>query len=313
MARRALTESGAEVLILELLEWWPAWLITWARAGLKVIVVDGRVSPRTLWAGPLLRGCARQVTLFLAQTEEDAKRARTLGVASHGTLVCGDAKHDSAHMEIERASLRPQVSVPHQLSQSPPRIILGCIRPRDEEPALVEISRLYEQLRGHSILIAPRHIERVASIQSRATQLGLSTALVSELPLREPSMSSDIKTPQVLILDSYGALASCYKRAHVAIIGGTFFDQGQNLIEAALAGCAVVYGPRGRSLEAQRIALRARGGYDVTTWREALTLCLTLCERPRAEVGVDEGALIPLRGALARQLTHIIPLLERLS
>ena len=320
-ARETLKRYRPDLLILELLEIWPAWVMTWVRAGVSVVVVDGRISARTLWAKPLIGGCMKRLSLFLAQTSRDAERAERLGVPPNRIVVCGDAKLDSVMNRRALADDPPHTSSPRvPLAPDQRLIILGCLRPRDEAPALSAINALQRSLSRSLILIAPRHLERVKPLIIRAKRMGFTIvsygSYVSSSPhhltLDPNKKRRGERAPtslNLIVLDRYGVLSKLYEAAHLAIIGGTFFDRGQNLIEAAVAGCAVIHGPRTKSIRAQRDALSGLGGHEVNTWRAALELSVQLLTQPREEIGVPKHALSALTGALDRQLACLDPLI----
>ena len=83
-------------LLLELLELWPHWSAAWGRAGVPQVVVNGRVSPSTLHARPLLRASFERLALFLAQTDLDAERALYMGAHPERVCVCGNTKNHAA-------------------------------------------------------------------------------------------------------------------------------------------------------------------------------------------------------------------------
>ena len=93
-AQRAWSKVQPDLLILELLEIWPLWIKTWSRRGVPVVVVDGRISPRTLKARFLLKSSFERLDLFLAQTALDAERAVYMGTPPARVIVCGNAKYD---------------------------------------------------------------------------------------------------------------------------------------------------------------------------------------------------------------------------
>jgi 3-deoxy-D-manno-octulosonic-acid transferase len=288
-AQRCFKESKAQLLILELLEVWPAWIKTWTTAGAQVVVVDGRISPPTLNARFLLRSSFTRLSLFLAQTSLDASRAIQMGCSPDRVHVCGDAKVDSLLTE----------NIP---DDRPPKmfdLILGCIRPKDERPMLLEINSYLRTKPNHRILIAPRHLERITKIQRLATKYGLKTSRLSTLKNHVDQQH------QVCILDGYGMLAQLYYSTHCAIIGGTFFDRGQNLIEAARAGCGVIYGPKLEHQRAQAELVNRHGGHPVSSWHEAMSLALVLQDKTRKEIAVNFDVLHQHTGVVRRQLKMI--------
>lgn len=290
-ANRALEESQAQLLILELLELWPPWVLSWAKRGVKVVVVDGRISARTLWARPLLRSSFTSLSLFAAQTPLDAQRAIYMGCTSERVKVCGDAKLDSL-LEIEH--LRSEVAVHQTNPLKSYDLIIGCTRPRDERSIAIGLRTYLKQNPESRVLIAPRHLERLKPLLKRLSKQGISVQLYS-----------DRSSHPVTLLDKYGVLSELYSLSHCAIIGGTFFDRGQNLIEAAFGGGGVIFGPRVSSQGSQVDALLKGGGLQVKSWGEAFELAALFLERPRESIRVDLSHLDSLRGAVERQLSLI--------
>ena len=289
-AINALKESGAQLLILELLEVWPSWVLTWSKRGVKVVVVDGRLSKRTLWARPLLRPSFKALSLFLAQSDLDAQRARMMGCTSSAVVTCGDAKLDSLLKTLTKSDVKQG-----EFTQaSSIDLIVGCVRRRDERALVHEVRRYLDQRPQDQILIAPRHLKRVDPLLKALSKRGVAASRVSD-----QSKSS------VKILDEYGVLSSLYRQAHCAIIGGTFFNRGQNLIEAAYGGCGVIFGPRMDHHRAQARAVEEGGAYRVDSWSEAFTRAALLQLREQAEISIDLKPLLELSGVIECQLRLI--------
>lgn len=288
-AQISLQESQAQLLILELLEIWPAWIKSWAHAGVKVIVVDGRISQHTTKARFFLQSSFNHLSLFLAQTRLDAERAIYMGCPSPRVHICGDAKLDSILHE----------ALPNTYADMRFELILGCIRPKDEKAIFAELSTYISQRPNDRILIAPRYLKRVPKLHKKAQKYGLSLSLYSEIdPIKD-------QQPRLMILDRYGALSTLYYSTHCAIIGGTFFDHGQNLIEAARAGCAVIYGHRLQHQRSQREWINTHGGYQVSSWKLAMQVAHQLQSKPKAEICVQFDQVIKHHSALMRQLNLI--------
>lgn len=293
-ARRALEETGAEVLITELLEVWPAWVSTWSQAGVKIVVVDGRISSRTTWARALLFAYFRRIDLFCAQTERDALLALHMGVPPSRIFTCGDAKLDS---------LLARSSPPRSDVELTP-LIVGCVRPRDVRPLLGALKLCPQVFNFTPILIAPRELKLVPKLTRLLKSAGLRVILDSQGERSgEQEQRGEIRSPSsVIILDRFGQLAARYYSSRVAIIGGTFYDRGQNLIEAALGGCEVIFGPRTDQIRAQSEALIGSGGHQVETWREALELAAQLLADPPPEPRRAGQAILSVSGALSKQI-----------
>lgn len=290
---RSLRESRAQFLILELLELWPPWVSRWAKRGVKIIVVDGRVSARTMWARPLLSRSFASLSLFLAQSELDAERAIKMGCDPAKVKVCGDAKIDSILHSLAKSDVPADAPQKFEL-------ILGCVRPRDEASLVAGLTAYQTSRPDDRVLIAPRHLQRVHPLLKRLRRAGINVQLYSEL-----TSLTDSSPGSIILLDQYGELATLYHHTHCAIIGGTFFDRGQNLIEAAYAGCGLIYGPLLQSQRAHAAAITNGGGGQVDSWLSAFQLAARWQSERRHELSVDRDALRRLQGSIERQLHEI--------
>ena len=87
-----------ELVVLAETEFWPNFLRLARRHGARIAVVNARISDRSLpryrrWKG-LLTGVLRNVDVFLAQSEEDARRLREIGADPARVRVGGNLKFD---------------------------------------------------------------------------------------------------------------------------------------------------------------------------------------------------------------------------
>jgi len=107
---------------------------------------------------------------------------------------------------------------------------------------------------GLRLVIAPRHVERAAETVAAARARGLALARWSEL-------AAAPKDAVVLVLDAMGVLNAFWPRASAAFVGGTLVPVGgHNLLEPALAGVPVLFGPHTRHIEHPALLLENGGG-----------------------------------------------------
>ncbi len=285
--RRALAALRPRLVVLEYLELWPAWLAACHRAAVPVVVVDGRVSHRSLRIKGLLRPWARHLAAFCAQTAADGAGARALGVPADRVHVCGNAKHDGARQAVApSAALRAAVGAVD--------VVVGSLQPDEEAAALAALAAS-----GLRALIAPRYPERSRAICRRAARLGVSARRRTEAPAG---------AAQWIVLDTLGELAAAYALGAVAVMGGTFGRRdGQNLVEAAAHGRPVIHGPRVGNVRVEAEALAGLGGWPVQGWAEAFAVAQARLITPGPD---PREALGGLTGATARQLAVIEPWLD---
>lgn len=270
-ARRALETSGAGALILAETELWPNWLAAAAERGVRVAVVNARLSDRSIGryraAAGFWRPRLATIHAVAAQSEEDARRWRELGAPEAAVRVTGNMKHDLA------PAAAPPVPEPF-----PGRtlVVLGSLRPGEAEPLARALAGVRREVPDLAVVAAPRHRANDAAVRKALEAAGFRVGARSR---GGPGPGHD-----ALLLDTMGELPSFYRLARVAVVGGTIRPfGGHNVAEPALFGVPVVFGP-----------------YTANCRLEADTLVATGAGRRAANEGELAAALRDLLGAGAR-------------
>jgi 3-deoxy-D-manno-octulosonic-acid transferase len=118
------------------------------------------------------------------------------------------------------------------------------------------VSRLRERFADLRLLLAPRHLDRIVEVEDLLRRQRV--AYVRRTALAENHWGGD---PAVLLLDTLGELSGLYRGATAAFVGGTLAPVGgHNLLEPALAGVPVFFGPNVENVSSVARALEACGG-----------------------------------------------------
>lgn len=241
-------------LILAETELWPTTLILARRAGLSPVLVNARLSDRSFsrygLLSSLLAPALRSLSLVAAQSEEDAARFTLLGMPSERVKVTGNAKYDREVVPAESASARARV-VALGWGRDP-IFVAGSTHPFEEEMVLSAFMAARVAAPRLRLVLAPRHLERAADAADLLAHAGL---VLSRWSGATPADCD------VLLLDEMGALPAFYALARAAFVGGTLVKVGgHNLLEPALAGVPVLFGPHTRHIERPAALLAAPGG-----------------------------------------------------
>lgn len=216
-------------------ELWPTLIEEAARAGCRLALVNGRISDRSYRKWRRAHGCARALldrfALVLAQSDGDRARLAALGAPAPRAL--GNLKSAAPLLGADAA----EVARFRQATAGRPLWIAASTHPGEDEIVVAAHRRLLTRHPDLLTIIVPRHPERGAEIAKLARTLGLGTARRSrgEAPAAETG---------IFVADSLGELGLWYRLAEIAFIGGSLVPHGgQNLLEAAKLGCAVLSGP----------------------------------------------------------------------
>ena len=164
------------------------------------------------------------------------------------------------------------------------------------------------------LLVAPRHIERADAVEAMVRGRGLTVRRRSRIPQLD---TAGEPRPHVVILDSRGELASVYREATVAFVGGTLVPiGGHNLLEPAFWAKPVLFGPyTDHCVEIANLLVQADGGRRVSTAEELTTQLVRLFDHPeecvrmgqaaQSMVQQNQGALQATIDAIDRQLVSV--------
>ncbi|MBV9537602.1 MAG: 3-deoxy-D-manno-octulosonic acid transferase [Acidisphaera sp.] len=234
-------------------EIWPNLLAGCARRSVPVVLLNGRMSARSLrrWrrAPGFARAVLRRFERIEAQSAVDAERFAALGarqVRNAGNLKFAAAPLPVAADELARLKV---------LLMGRPVWIAASTHEGEEEIATAVHTALAARHEGLVTIIAPRHPERRLALAGARRSLG-----------------GDPPDGGVWLADTMGELGLLYRLAPVAFVGGSLIPHGgQNPLEPARLGCAVAVGPHHFNFAEPVSAMREAGGLAVVDTPDALT------------------------------------------
>jgi 3-deoxy-D-manno-octulosonic-acid transferase len=309
--RAALAAVRPSLLVLVETELWPNLIHEARRAGVRVAVANGRISPRSFRRYRLVRGLLRRVLrdvdLFLMQADAHAGRIRDLGAPPARVRVTGNLKYDA----LPAAASRSADTLARLLLDGRADRVLwvaGSTVPGEEEHVLRALREVRARVPGVRLVVAPRQPERFAEVHALAERAGFTTARRTALG-DGPWAEGD-----VLVLDTMGELADVYPLAAVVFVGGSLEPAGgHNVLEAAVAGKAVIVGPHMENFQEIADEFRREGALVQVGGPAELpgaVAGLLLEPQRRQAVGERARALVARnRGAVAGTLDALAELL----
>ena len=296
------------LLVLAETEFWPNLLHLARKSGASIAVVNARISDRSFpryrrfrwFFAPVLSG----IDLFLAQTEEDARRLVAIGAPADRVRVSGNLKFDmrsSSDSELTR-DLRQAIS------HDSPLIVCGSTAEGEELPLLAAFKKIEQEFPAAVMILAPRHPERFDKVADLVTSMQLTLTRRSAWNRVTPFMTS------VFLLDSVGELASVYALADVAFVGGSLVPLGgHNILEPAQHGVAVMTGPHTFNFR-EIVRIFSEGGALQITSTETLAYDLSqLIRNPEKRQAMAKRAqelFLRNTGATERTAQALEPLLK---
>lgn len=237
--RRSLHTLAPRLIVLAEAELWPNFLMAARRHGVPLAVINGRMSPRSgkryRRLKPLSRWLFGHVDLLLMQTEHYAAAVRGLGVPPERVAVTGNIKFDGVLSDRQNPRTRGLRDL-LEVKDDERLWIAGSTQAPEEEIVL----RIWQKLRDEHpklrLFLVPRHKDRFEEVAQLLAQAGVDFA--------RRSRGASLGKPVVLV-DTMGELGPLWGLADVAFVGGSLDGRrgGQNMIEPAAYGAAVVFGP----------------------------------------------------------------------
>ena len=242
-------------------ELWPLVIGKARRRGAAVILLNGRISDRSI-AGyrrfrPLFRAVLENFVEIGVIGRGDAQRFELLGAKPEVITITGNIKYDALlpedHPEI-REKQRNLLGIDKKMDV----FIAGSTHDPEEELLLPVYERLAKKF-NQLWLVAPRHLDRVEQIRKMLAAEKIEHDLFSRIKNAEPRRHS------LVLVDTFGDLAELYSIASFVFIGGSFTNYGgHNLMEAAVWGNVLFFGPFMQDFqEAADVMVKAGGGICV--------------------------------------------------
>ena len=251
-------------------ELWPALLLRAKRSGIKLVLLNGRLSERSLQRYRLVKELMGKIlscfSMIAVIQKSDARRYMTLGAEPKKVRVLGNAKYDQdvEHLASER---KEQYSLWLNMYPGQPLFVAGSTHTGEEEMLLTVFQDLKRSSGMQDLIwaVAPRHMQRLPEVEAMLK--------VKQVPFERLSAvkNSERRTDTVLI-DTMGDLAGFYSIASYIFCGGSLVERGgHNIMEAAIFGKPVFYGPSMKDFSDAAELLESVGGGFPVSGPEALT------------------------------------------
>jgi 3-deoxy-D-manno-octulosonic-acid transferase len=313
--RRALRRIRPTLLVLAELELWPNLIRLAAESGVKVALINGRLSARSFrgygrvrW---LMRPLLRRLDLIATQNEEYAGRFLALGARPETVSVTGSMKFDRAQTDREA----PAVERLRTLAGFAPDDIVflaGSTQQPEESLAVDLFRRLSAAHPRLRLVLVPRHPERFQSVAAMLVAAGVRWQRRTELEYGPAD-----KSARVLLIDVVGELGAWWGTARIGFVGGSLSKRGgQNMIEPAAFGVATSFGPNTQNFrDVVAALLSADAAVEVADGGELFDFVRRCLEERDFAASVGRRAqsfVAAQRGATARTLNLLFPLIDSL-
>lgn len=213
------------------------------------------------WYGGFFRDILHKFSHVFVQDAESGELLKGIGIA--GTIA-----NDTRFDRVNDIALQRKTYALIDLFKSGAKVFAaGSTWPADEDIVMHCINS--DACKPYKYIIAPHELD-IARMQKLAGLTQRSVLLLSELT-EENAAKTDI-----VVIDNYGMLASLYAYADVAYIGGGFNASVHNVLEAAVYGVPVIFGPNHQKSAEAKELLKLKGAFVVNSGNELGALLIKL-------------------------------------
>ncbi|MBF0255430.1 MAG: lipid IV(A) 3-deoxy-D-manno-octulosonic acid transferase [Gammaproteobacteria bacterium] len=235
---RFLDRVQPSLLLMMETEIWPNLLRQCIDRGIPSLLANARLSAKSAQRYRKLSGLTREVFGWIdriaAQSEADAARFVELGVPAQRVRVIGSLKFD---LSLPASLFEQAEALRRRLGPQRPLWVAASTREGEEGLVLQAHRRLLASLPEALLILVPRHPERFDGVEALCRQQAF------RVQRRSQAVQCQADT-QVYLADSMGELPLLLATADAAFVGGSLVPLGgHNVLEAAVLGRPVVFGP----------------------------------------------------------------------
>lgn len=237
-------------------EFWDNYLSELKRRNIPVYIVSAIFRKEQLffkWYGGMYRKVLSYFTHIFVQDDASRELLSKYGVTN--VSVFGDTRFDRVQDVYKNTKQVPMVDlfVNNNRSDNQLTMVAGSSWQQDEEVYL----NYFNDHPELKLIIAPHeiHKDHLMHIESMLKRPSIRLSEATE---------KDIKGKSCLIVDSFGLLSSIYRYGDLAYIGGGFGAGIHNVLEAAVYGMPVIFGPKYQKFKEARDLLQVGGAFSIT-------------------------------------------------
>ncbi|MTK52451.1 glycosyltransferase N-terminal domain-containing protein [Paludibacter sp.] len=240
-------------------EFWANYLTELKRRGIPTYLVSAIFRPQQAffkWYGGWYRGLLSAFTHLYVQDKPSEELLKSIGVTN--VTVAGDTRFDRV---AEIAAQAKELPLVEAFAKGRRVLVAGSSWPLDED-ILFDYFNSHEDL---FLIVAP-HVTSESHIEDICRKLKRPFARYTKTDEQHAAQAD------CLIIDCIGLLSSIYRYGQIAYIGGGFGVGIHNVLEAAVYGVPVVFGPNYHKFREACGLIDAGGGFSISESQQYVSL-----------------------------------------
>ncbi|HXX63282.1 MAG TPA: glycosyltransferase N-terminal domain-containing protein, partial [Bacteroidota bacterium] len=241
-ARRFLDLVRPDAAVMVRYDIWPNHIWQLEARGIPVMIANATMRARTKRRLPMVRSFHHYVynaiDEILTVADSDVRAFRHFRLDHPVIQAIGDTRYDQVQIRCTEARQRRIMAA--GVTAGKRVVVIGSSWPEDEEVVLPACFDLLDSMDDLLVIIVPHEPteDHLASLERDCA--GRSSAI-------RFSALNEYAGERVIIVDSVGILMVLYASADIAYVGGSFRQGIHNVLEAAVYGIPVMFGPKHRN------------------------------------------------------------------
>jgi len=257
-ARRFIEIISPNIVVFMRYDIWPNHIWALKKKRIPILLVDATMkkkSPRKL---PLIRSFHKYLfedfTKILTVSDEDAIGFKSFKCKNVEIKVVGDTRFDRVYNRS--LASRESKIINKEVLNDKKVLVAGSTWQQDEDVIIPSFLKLLKFDNNAVMIIAP-HEPTLLHLEKLENEFAGQTSFI------RLSNINNYSGERIIIVDSIGVLSILYSYADVAFIGGSFKINVHNVLEAAVYGIPVLFGPKIENSQEATKLLQAGGGIMV--------------------------------------------------
>jgi len=270
-AKRFLVIVRPDLAIMMRYDIWPNHIWAMKKFNVPAYLVDATMKKNSPRKFPLIKNfheiLFKDITKILTVSKSDSDGFKEFGCSDNQIKIVGDTRFDRVYQRSLKAKEKNLIK--EEILKGKKVFAAGSTWGMDEDvivPAFIKLAKYDKEI---ILLIAP-HEPTVQHLEK------LENDFSGEFETIRFSFLNNYKNERVIIIDSVGILLTLYTYADAAFIGGSFKQSIHNVLEAAVYGIPVLFGPKIDNSQESKELLRRDGGILIRNKREAYRQLRTL-------------------------------------
>lgn len=294
-ARRFLRLTNPVMVFFIKYEFWSNYLHMLKERHVPTFSVSSIFRPNQIFFRAYGKGYGKVLdcfTHFFVQNEESRNLLKSIGIDC--VSVTGDTRFDRVLQIRDAGKSLPIVEnfVGGTAEDRPHVFIAGSSWPPDEDIFI----RYFNEHRDWKLIIAP-HVIGDDHMKQILGKLERKTVRYTE------ATTENVVGAECLIIDCFGLLSSIYRYADVTYVGGGFGVGIHNVLEAAVWGKPVIFGPNNKNFQEAQGLLKAGGGFEITSYDDFVGVMRKLADDKALEQSRERaGGFVESLAGATRQI-----------